>query len=504
MIRPILALLLCAAMAASPAAAQTPAEESDVASLMRQRVEMFMDQVSATMEREGGGAGYVVDVSEDAQSAISVVVRDIALFGPDFVWTIGDAELDLVPDGPDRYRAVLRLPRTASRYDGGGAPLGGISLGGQRCVWSYVPSIDVWTESDCVFKDLVFRGNIPDAGEALLSVDRVALRSSLREDRDGKWSGPVSMNVEDVQFGVNGGEILELARLDASVVYGGWDLVFLAAANKAVQEMQDSFAISGPAGEELMKKTSVRLVDLAMARAPLMESMSMTVVLTDFHVRDPDSFEEIGFDAVNVGVGMEGMDTNAASFFFEYGHAGLAAPLSDPEADLVPLAFDLRLALRDLPSLDLAVLGVDTFRNAVNDLVPFEARDFAMLVLQRVLRARSVFEIERLGYESAALRADLAGRFTASGESPRMAVGTARLEVLGLAGLVERMTGMAASGDTDALDAAQALEVMQAMGRRVEEGGASRYVYDLEVAPDGRVLLNGNDIGGLLLEDAMR
>ena len=206
MIRPILALLLCAALAASPVAAQTP---SDAASLLRQRVEGFMNQISAAMEREGGGVGYVVDANEDAGGTVSVVVRDIALFGPDFVWTIGDAGLDLVPDGPNRYRATLRLPRTTSLYDDGGALLGGTSLGGQRCVGSYVPDIESWTDSDCVFTDLVFRTGIPDQGAFRLSVDRVALQSSLREDRDGKWSGPGSMSVEGLRLGVNGVEALE-------------------------------------------------------------------------------------------------------------------------------------------------------------------------------------------------------------------------------------------------------------------------------------------------------
>ncbi|MDE0417027.1 MAG: hypothetical protein OXI95_08860 [bacterium] len=500
MTRSISALLLCAALAASPAVAQVTADESDAASLLRQQVERFMDQISIELERNGGGVGYVVDVSEDAGGAISLVVRDIALSGPDFVWAIGEAGLDLVPDGPDRYRSTLRLPRTTSLYDDGGALLGGTSLGSQRCVGSYVPDVDAWTDSDCLFTDLIFHGTFPYEGEFRFSVDQVALRSSLQEDRDGKWSGPGSMSVEGVRLALNGFDGLGLARLDAEVAYGGWDLVFLAAATEAFQEIEGT----EPPGEDWMEETAARLADLAMARAPLMESVSMTVDLSDFFLRDPDSLQEFSFDAVNFGTVMEGLDTDAASFVVEYGHAGLTVPVGSLEGDLVPHDVDLRLAFRDLPSLDLAVLGGDMFRNALNDLVPFDARDFGMLALQHVLRAGSVFEIERLGYESAALRADLAGRFTASGQSPMMAVGTARLEVLGLDGLAEHLAGMAASGDAGAQETAQVLAAMQAMGRRVEEASAVRHVYDLELTPEGRILLNGNDMGGPVLEDAMQ
>ncbi len=494
------AIVLCAALAASPAVAQVTADESDAASLLRQQVERFMDQVSVEMERDGGGVSYIVDVSEDAGGAISFDVRDIILFGHDVVWRIGDVGLVLVPDGPGRYRATLRLPRTTSLYDGERALIGGTTLGSQRCVGTYVPGIDSWTDSDCLFTDLFFHGTFPYEGEFRLSVDQVALRSSLQEDRDGKWSGPGSMSVEGVRLSVDGFEGLGLARFNAEGAYGGWDLVFLAAASEAFQEMEST----GPPDEERMKETAARLADMAMARAPLMESMSMTVVLTDFFLRDPDSLDEVSFDALNLAMTMEGLDTDAASLVVEYAHDGLAIPASGLDADLAPHAFDLRLALRDLPSRDLAVLGVDMVRNDLIDLVPFEAGDFAMLALQHVLQAGSVFEIERLGFESAALQADLSGGFTASGQSPLMAVGTARLEVLGLDGLTERATGLAASGDSEAHDIVQVLGAMQAMGRRVGEGSAARHVYDLELAPEGRILLNGNDMGGLVLEDAMR
>ena len=509
MIRPIPALLLCAVLAAaSPAAAQTPDGESDMAARLRQQIERFMDRIADGVERDGVEAAYVIDIREDADGAISAVVRDIFLSGPDFAWEIGDVRLDLVPDGPDRYRATARLPQTTALYDDEGVLRGGTSLGGQRCTGSYVPGIDTWTESDCALTDLVFWGDVPDEGVFRFSVDRTAFRTAFREDRAGKWSGPASVDIEGVRLDVNGKDALGLARLDIDVAYGGWDLVFLAAANEAFLEMRDGFAASRAVGEEEMEEIGVAIADLAMERAPLIEGFSMTVVLTDFHVRDPDLSEQTGFDVVNVGIGMDGLDTDAASFFIEYGHAGLAIPASGPEADFTPHAFDLRLTLDGLPALDTAVLGMDMFRGALRGLDAFETgddrvRNFAMLALRRALRAESAFAIERLSYESPALRADLAGRFAASGRSPLMAVGTARLEAVGLPGLVGRMEGMAASGDSDARDALRVLAIAQAVGRRVEEGGAVRHVYDLELAEDGRVLLNGNDVGPLL-EGLMR
>ena len=83
MIRPIPALLLCAVLAAaSPAAAQTPDGESDMAARLRQQIERFMDRIADGVERDGVEAAYVIDIREDADGAISAVVRDIFLSGP--------------------------------------------------------------------------------------------------------------------------------------------------------------------------------------------------------------------------------------------------------------------------------------------------------------------------------------------------------------------------------------------------------------------------------------
>ena len=36
------------------------------------------------------------------------------------------------------------------------------------------------------------------------------------------------------------------------------------------------------------------------------------------------------------------------------------------------------------------------------------------------------------------------------------------------------------------------------MGERVEEGGIVRHLYVVELTPDGRTLLNGNDMGPMM------
>jgi hypothetical protein len=45
---------------------------------------------------------------------------------------------------------------------------------------------------------------------------------------------------------------------------------------------------------------------------------------------------------------------------------------------------------------------------------------------------------------------------------------------------------------------AQGLTMMQAMGQRIEDGGVVTHIYDLELTPDGRTLLNGNDMSAMM------
>ena len=72
------------------------------------------------------------------------------------------------------------------------------------------------------------------------------------------------------------------------------------------------------------------------------------------------------------------------------------------------------------------------------------------------------------------------------------------LEIPGLEQPIRRLEAAAETGDEAALEAAQSLAPMQVMGARNGGAGGTRRLYDLALADDGRILLNGNDAGVLM------
>ena len=115
-----------------------------------------------------------------------------------------------------------------------------------------------------------------------------------------------------------------------------------------------------------------------------------------------------------------------------------------------------------------------------------------------MVQQASSFQIRELAYDSSVLNATATGEIVASAASPVMAVGSVRLEIAGLERLMRRLEAAAEAGDEEALEAAQSLALMQAMSVRSEDAGGARHLYDLALADDGRILLNGNDVGVLM------
>ncbi|MBC6438847.1 MAG: hypothetical protein GDA49_00210 [Rhodospirillales bacterium] len=486
-------------------------DESGLAAYLRGQIDSFMSSMNGLLGEEGGDLHYVTGIEEDDAGNITARVRDIEVSGPDSSWEIGDAVMTLRPVGDDRYMVAVALPRTTSFLDGRGRQVGGTEIGSQRLEGTMVPSIDMWSQAVGLYTDLRIWSDVPGEGQVDVVMDSAALDIDLSEDANQKWSGPGSITVEGITARLEGMELMRLGQLDTGFSYAGWDLIFFAAIDEQIDELQAGIADGLiPDGDIEMHATGILDLVMGMAedRAPVAEAFSMAATVTDLFFQDPDSGETVAIASLNFGMGMDGLDGNASSLFIEYGHDGLDVPVPGPKADLVPHMFDMRISLNDLPLQDATAMMLEMLGGAMEDPEAFEeqarmALGFMALGLQqRMVQSGSNVRIERLSYESPALSADLVADIVASDQSPNMAVGTARLEVVGLDDLMKRMEEQAARGHAEARDAAQeaarSLAMMQAMGERLDDGGTVRHIYDVELAPDGTVLLNGNDMGPLI------
>jgi hypothetical protein len=147
--------------------------------------------------------------------------------------------------------------------------------------------------------------------------------------------------------------------------------------------------------------------------------------------------------------------------------------------------------MSERPLAETETMVLELIEGAIADPDAFEEQaEMAMMFMglglqQRMAEIGSTLHFERFELESDISSASMTGALTASAESPMMTVGQVRLEIQGLEAMPNDMD-------------AQGLTMMQAMGQRIEDGGVVTHIYDLELTPDGRTLLNGNDMSAMM------
>lgn len=489
----------------SDAAMAPEIDESGTAALLREQITRTLDNLSAGAREEGGDLTYVLDLVEEDDGRIVAVVRDLSVTGEDGTWVIDDARLDLVPLEGNSYAVEAHFPETSSFYDASGKEIGGTTIGSQTLSGVYVPELNVWTTGNGSFSDIAIWGDDPHGGLFRLDIADILLQIELNEPRPGKWSGPGSLEMSGLSASVEGQKVFGLGLMRAQFDYRFFDLLFFNRMNIAMQDIQNRMAQDQSPSDavfEEVQRIGADALAYARERAPLLEGFEMSMAMADLMVDDPDTGDRFTMDALNLGFGMDDADKDNGAIMIAYGHSGLAMPMQGPETEFVPHDVDVVLVFSELPLGEAATMTLEILEGALEDPESFEQQaEMAVMFMglalqQRMAEVGSTLHFERFSVNSRIVNATMGGALTASNESPMMTVGQVKLEVEGLEDAMRRLEGMA--DDPDAQDMAQGLAMMQTMGDRVENGGTVTHVYDLELTPDGRTLLNGNDVSAMM------
>jgi len=484
-----------------------PAAESETAAMIREQIVTMMDSLAQGVRQEGGDVFYRLDITETDDGRIDAALRDVELFSPDGLWEIGDALLVLQPIAEARFAIDLTLPAETRFFDQNGAAMGGTSLGNQALSGVFVPELNTWVDGEGLYEDVRIWFDTPD-GHGSFDLAKATLFIDLDETTPDKWSGPGSFNLSGIEMILDGEPLFRLASLASTFDYRALDLGFFYEINAAMQDIQAGM-IENPSknDDELqaeMTAVGELIVEQVRERAPVMGGFGMDFALDGLWIRDPALHGIIAFDTLSFGVSAENFDQALGSVVLSYGHSGMVVPVEDSEGELLPTSIDLRFRLADLPVDRIAAMAIEMMEGAIADPAAFEQQAemalgfMALGMQQQMMQAGSAFEIERISYESPIVQAEMTGRFVSDDSSPMMTVGSARLEVTGLDDAIASLEGPASQGNRDAQDAMEGLAMMQAMGARSDQGGVVTHTYDFEFTPDGRVLLNGNDMSPMM------
>lgn len=481
-------------------------DDSDTAAQLRAQIERILGQLATSAREQGENFTYVVDVTEDDDGRIVATVSEMMALTTEGTWIIDDATLDLVPMDAGRYAMAVEFPATTTFYDPSGAEVGGTSIGSQSLSGIYEPEINTWSSADGALSDISMWVDAPSEGLFRFDFANVVLGLALDEPRPGKWSGPLSITMSGLSASLESQEVFSLGLMSMDFDYRFIDLVFFNQMNLAMQEIQERMAgIEQPSGALMteIQAMGAEIIALARERAPLLEGFEMSMTFSDLMFDDPDSGDRVSMDAMNLGFGIDDADKDEGAIMMAYGHSGIeVARLTSVENDFFPRTVDIVLVMSELPMAEAETMVLEMIEGAMADPDAFEEQaEMALMFMglglqQRMAEIGSTLHFERFELETDIARASMTGALTASAESPMMTVGQVRLEIQGLEDAMLRLEAM--PNDMDAQDAAQGLAMMQAMGQRIEDGGVVTHIYDLELTPDGRTLLNGNDMSAMM------
>lgn len=480
-------------------------DDSEMAALLRNQIERTLGQLATSAREQGDDFTYLVDVTEDDDGHIVATVREIMALTTEGTWIVDDATLELTPMESGRYAMTIAFPATTTFYDPSGNEVGGTSIGSQNISGVYLPEINAWTSADGTISNFAAWVDDPTDGLFRFDIDNMFLNLALDEPRPGKWSGPGSLEMSDWSASLEGQEIFHLGSLAVDFDYRFIDMVFFNRMNLTMQDIQEMLAGTNHPSDAVMAEVQAmgaEIIAFARERAPLMEGFEMSMTLSDLMVDDPDGGDIFSLDAMNLGFGVDDADKDEGAIMMAYSHSGLDTPLSPSETDFLPRTVDIVLVMSELPMAEAEAMMLEMIEGAMADPEAFEQQaEMALMFMglglqQRMAEIGSTIHFERFEVESDIASATMTGAFTASADSPMMTVGQVRLEVQGLEDAMRRLEAM--PNDMDAQDAAQGLAMMQAMGQRIEDGGVVTHIYDLELTPDGRTLLNGNDMSAMM------
>ncbi len=461
---------------------QASAEESENATMLRTVTETFLRSVLVASDDEepGGRFDYRIEMTEHSDGIIVAAIRDLVLRDTDdFRLVIDDMVIKYSPLDELRYTASMDIP-SMSGFDADGTEIGRFTAlrWHVECVMRIDLALCESSEMDAADLALTVQ---PHRNEepVLVRLDRFSSTSSTHQIASQSWSASGDFTFAGL-----------------SVVSDGLTQISVGEARFTgeFRSVLDTFLLQR-LGTDISPDALWRewLENPAHAQDGLLlpiDHVSFSYTLSDLTWNDESGGGAVGSALLELS--MTALNGNEGGFRLRYRHDGLDVddvPVMIPNVDPLPTAFALDLALEALPVNEFMRIVIE---QSEADPMNADKPDPGMM-MSLLAQAGSTLQFG-FDYSGPALIASGTGHFVAAPKEPVPATGQANLVLTGLPDLVRQVRDDAMSGNDAAVEVAGFLTLWHAIGRKEETSDGLRHHYDLELPPDGQILLNGNDL----------
>lgn len=403
---------------------------------------------------------------------------------------LGDIALKITVLGEGRFEMSGELPEEIVIYELDGTVSSRISVERHRFE-------GIWNENFFQFETINWRSGDWNASNAagaqVLSISSGRLTATLEQTSPTHGESVGEMELRDISITAGGMGVLQIDRITMSGTARNTDLI-------AYGKLLGNFA-AGPAHASSNPETLNALDSLIFSNFALLGDLDYLIRIEGLFGRFGGFGQNVGrfsVDSIEFGFGLEGLDDPTGTIRLRYGHRGVDLPIEGAPPGLVPHSVALRLSFFDLP-LQAMIQVLAEYADLTQDGEPDPAADAALgdALVGLWTEAQSVLAIDELSLESDIVALDGRGtvRPDPAGRGP--VTGKGRITIRGLERLQRELLSEVSA---ETLGYVAILGIFMALGEEVEDERGRGFVYNLEVGPEGQLLINGQDFAPLFEE----
>jgi hypothetical protein len=427
----------------------------------------------------GGAPGLLYDTltltpaAQEADGFRGEITGLVLDFGADGKLPLGEASFTLKPEGDDlRHYSDLKLPETiAAKFPGGSDFTLKLAGFGGTATWSNAYA--TWVDADIALGRVDFA--IPSE-KVTVGLESAGYKLASKDTGEGRVDQIGSFVASKIAFD----------SPDASGTAGK----IAVDATITGARMAELVKLNAEYRKALVEKNLAALGEVLGKMSRALGGFEVRFAAEDTMQKDPVADESFALANSSFTVGMQGLDgaQSGIRIGFDYGGLAFAEPV-DPADDfgmILPTAMRLNLDFAKVPTeklIELAASSASETGGDSTDALQLAGMMFMMGLQGALAEAGTELHIADSLVKTAEAETNLAGLFVMDPQAVMGATGTIELKVAGFDKLAVRIERLAAPEFADWL--------RQAAKEEAAADGSKLAVFEVALAPDGSITVNG-------------
>jgi hypothetical protein len=419
---------------------------------------------------------------------------------------IGQIAANIIPAPDNKWRITVSYPKTMDFYDPDGSALFTVNIGKQRFGGVWDVEKNVYIRYEGAYEDITVRDTLKRFGGLKIGDIRLMQDFQPTVKNPELYSGPMNFEVSDISLDMSriDSEKEEYLRMNIGKMYSKNDYQDMELIDMKSFEKDMQKFIENP--EENMSSYFSGLGGVFGAMPNSGTSVLQTQDVS-FQFKGKGQDIDVKMDKFVTDVSMDGLKTDVGAFGFAYEFQGLTVSgVPEMYKKYLPEHIVLDVNFDNIPMKKLGELIQASMTQAFDSesgKTPEQRQQMLMITMmslpQLLTEQGTVMTIEKTKYASSTLQTHLSGHVRADAAAVKMAVGEFVLKMVGLDTTIQAIQTTMNENPEMAQKlqgALMGLTMAQSMGQ-LEQDGKTR-TYKFELTADGKMMLNGTDMQGLM------